>query len=71
MHPIITSHHKFFHHKSHSQIKHFFKNSFHFLQKQYPTQNLLYPTLHLHQKLPHIHFPFVPFTKHRTLSAKQ
>ncbi len=68
---IITSDDKFFEQKSDSEIKDFFKNSLEFLEKEYGRENLLYATVHLDEKVPHMHFGFVPLTKDGRLSAKE
>lgn len=68
---IITSDDKFFEQKSDSEIKDFFKNSLKFLEKEYGRENLLYATVHLDEKVPHMHFGFVPLTKDGRLSAKE
>ncbi|WP_260840857.1 plasmid recombination protein, partial [Staphylococcus saprophyticus] len=57
IHPLITSHNHFFHNQTPQHTNHFFQYPKHFLQQQYPKHNLLYPTLHIHQKTPHIHYP--------------
>lgn len=68
---IITSDDKFFEHKSDSEIRDFFKNSLEFLEEEYGRENLLYATVHLDEKVPHMHFGFVPITKDGRLSAKE
>ena len=68
---IITSDDKFFEQKSDSEIRDFFKNSLEFLKEEYGRENLLYATVHLDEKVPHMHFGFVPLTKDGRLSAKE
>lgn len=67
---IITSDDKFFENKSHEEINNFFENTKEFLEKEYGKENLLYATVHFDEKVPHMHFGFVPITDDGRLSAK-
>ncbi|WP_082418906.1 MobV family relaxase [Massilibacterium senegalense] len=68
---IITSNDKFFENMSDSEIKVFFEHSLEFIKKEYGEENLLYATIHLDEKTPHMHFGLVPLTKDGRLSAKE
>lgn len=68
---IITSDEKFFKDKSPAQVRDFFEKTKDFLEKEYGKDNLLYATVHLDEKVPHMHFGVVPLTKDGRLSAKE
>lgn len=67
---IITSDEKFFTGLSEEETHQFFKDSLDFAKKEYGEENLLYATVHLDEKVPHMHFGFVPLTDDGRLSAK-
>ncbi|WP_186306788.1 plasmid recombination protein, partial [Staphylococcus epidermidis] len=60
-----------FHNQTPEDTKQFFEYPKQFLQQEYPKHNLLYATLHIHQKTPHIHYPLLPITHHPPLTPKQ
>uniref|UniRef100_UPI00119EE4D7 plasmid recombination protein n=1 Tax=Staphylococcus saprophyticus TaxID=29385 RepID=UPI00119EE4D7 len=70
IHPLITSPNQFFKNQTLQQTNHFFQHPKTFLQQHYPKHNLLYPTLHIHQKTPHIHYPLLPITQHPPFTPK-
>lgn len=67
---IITSDKYFFDRLTPDKQKQFFKDSLDFIKKEYGEKNLLYATVHLDEKTPHMHFGFVPLTDNGRLSAK-
>lgn len=68
---IITSDTAFFENQSDAKIREFFEDSLEFVQDKYGKDNVLYATVHLDEKNPHMHFGFVPLTEDGRLSAKQ
>lgn len=68
---IITSDDKFFNVLSKEQIHQFFRDSLNFVEQEYGKENVLYATVHLDEKVPHMHFGFVPLTEDGRLSAKE
>jgi hypothetical protein len=68
---IITSDKKFFDKLSKREQEQFFKESLEFLKQEYGEENIIYATVHLDEKTPHMHFGFVPLTKDGRLSAKE
>lgn len=68
---IITSDEKFFNGLSEEQTHQFFKDSLNFAKQEYGEENVLYATVHLDEKVPHMHFGFVPLTEDGRLSAKE
>ncbi|HLT64846.1 MAG TPA: MobV family relaxase [Flavobacterium sp.] len=67
---IITSDKEFFDRLSKSDQEQYFKDSLEFIKKEYGEKNILYATVHLDEKTPHMHFGFVPLTEDGRLSAK-
>lgn len=68
---LITSDSEFFNKLSEDETKQFFKDSLDFLEEEYGKENMLYATVHLDEKVPHMHFGFVPLTDDGRLSAKE
>src|SRR5699024_762852 len=68
---IITSDTAFFENMSDDNIREFFEGSLEFVQEKYGKDNVLYATVHLDEKTPHMHFGFVPLTEDGRLSAKK
>lgn len=68
---LITSDEAFFEGMDDSEIKSFFKDSLEFLENEYSKENMLYATVHLDERVPHMHFGFVPLTDDGRLSAKE
>lgn len=68
---LITSDKEFFEDMDDFEIKSFFKDSLEFLEKEYGKENMLYATVHLDERVPHMHFGFVPLTEDGRLSAKE
>lgn len=67
---IITSDKDFFDSLPADVQNQYFKDSLEFVKKEYGEKNLLYATVHLDEKTPHMHFGFVPLTEDGRLSAK-
>lgn len=68
---VITSDEYFFKFKSTEDIQSFFEDSKQFLENEYGKGNLLYATVHMDEKTPHMHYGFVPITEDGRLSAKE
>lgn len=68
---IITSDNEFFEFKTQAQIQAFFEDSKLFLEDEYGKDNLLYATVHMDEKTPHMHYGVVPITEDGRLSAKE
>lgn len=68
---LITSDDNFFKNLDEDEIDKFFKDSLEFLEKEYGRENIVYATVHLDEKVPHMHFGFVPLTEDGRLSAKE
>lgn len=67
---IVTSDLEFFKNMDQSQTEKYFSDSLDFIKDEYGSDNILYATVHLDEKTPHMHFGFVPLTKDGRLSAK-
>ncbi|WP_113529324.1 MobV family relaxase [Staphylococcus aureus] len=67
---MITSDNKFFSNQTPADTKRFFEHAKEFLEQEYGKDNLLYATVHMDEKTPHMHFGIVPITKDGRLSAK-
>lgn len=68
---LITSDDEFFSHQSPEDTKQFFEQAKTFLEEEYGKENLLYATVHMDEKTPHMHYGIVPITKDGRLSAKE
>ncbi|EZV38523.1 MobV family relaxase [Staphylococcus aureus] len=68
---LITSDNEFFKDKSQDEIRAFFEHSKEFIENEYGKDNLLYATVHMDEKTPHMHFGIVPITQDGRLSAKE
>lgn len=68
---LITSDEAFFKNLDEDETEKFFKDSLEFLEDEYGKENMLYATVHLDEKVPHMHFGFVPLTEDGRLSAKE
>lgn len=67
---LITSDNKFFKKMEPLEIKDFFEHSLEFLKEEFGEENIMYATVHLDEKTPHMHYGFVPLTDDGRLSAK-
>lgn len=67
---IITSDNEFFDFKTQEEIQAFFEDSKQFLEDEYGKDNLIYATVHMDEKTPHMHYGVVPITDDGRLSAK-
>ena len=68
---IVTSDKEFFDKLSKSEQEQYFNDSLEFIKQEYGEKNVLYATVHLDEKTPHMHFGFVPLTEDGRLSAKE
>ncbi|HJA90354.1 MAG TPA: plasmid recombination protein, partial [Candidatus Jeotgalibaca merdavium] len=68
---LITSDNEFFNKLNEEETNQFFRDSLDFLEQEYGKENMLYATVHLDEKVPHMHFGFVPLTDDGRLSAKE
>ncbi|MEH6943056.1 MobV family relaxase [Bacillus sp. JJ722] len=67
---LVTSDEDFFKNISPAEQKRFFKTAYEFLADRYGERNLIYATVHLDERTPHMHVGFVPVTEDGRLSAK-
>lgn len=67
---IVTSDKGFFDGISDLAQHNFFKESYNFLGKRYGENNIVYASVHLDEKTPHMHMGIVPATEDNRLSAK-
>src|SRR5699024_3911269 len=68
---LITSDDIFFKGMSEDETRQFFEDTLEFVKDEYVAENIMYATVHLDEKTPHMHFGFVPLTKDGRLSAKE
>lgn len=68
---LITSDDVFFDGMNDQQVKTFFEDALEFIKVEYGEENIMYATVHLDEKTPHLHFGFVPLTADGRLSAKE
>ncbi|WP_426704506.1 MobV family relaxase [Staphylococcus shinii] len=68
---LITSDSEFFDNQTPEDTKQFFEHAKEFLEQEYCKDNLLYATVHMDEKTPHMHYGVVPITDDGRLSAKQ
>lgn len=68
---IITSDSAFFDKMDHLETKYFFEHTLDFIKEEFGEDNVMYATVHLDEKTPHMHFGFVPLTEDGRLSAKE
>ena len=68
---LITSDSEFFNNQSPEDTKRFFEHAKTFLEQEYGKDNLLYATVHMDEKTPHMHYGVVPITTDGRLSAKE
>ena len=68
---LITSDKEFFDNQTPEDTKQFFVFVKEFLEQEYGKDNLLYATVHMDEKTPHMHYGVVPITDDGRLSAKQ
>ncbi|CXW66736.1 MobV family relaxase [Mammaliicoccus sciuri] len=68
---LITSDNEFFNNQTPEDTKQFFEHAKGFLEQEYGKDNLLYATVHMDEKTPHMHFGVVPITDDGRLSAKE
>ncbi|WP_228482895.1 MobV family relaxase, partial [Staphylococcus saprophyticus] len=68
---LITSDNEFFNNQTPEDTKQFFEHAKDFLEQEYGKDNLLYATVHMDEKTPHMHYGVVPITEDGRLSAKE
>ncbi|RIM97235.1 MobV family relaxase [Staphylococcus shinii] len=68
---LITSDNDFFDNQTPEDTKQFFEHAKDFLEREYGKDNLLYATVHMDEKTPHMHYGVVPITDDGRLSAKE
>ncbi|MDT0724462.1 MobV family relaxase [Staphylococcus haemolyticus] len=68
---LITSDNDFFDNQTPEDTKQFFEYAKGFLEQEYGKDNLLYATVHMDEKTPHMHYGVVPITDDGRLSAKE
>lgn len=68
---LITSDNDFFDNHTPQDTKQFFEHAKAFLEQEYGKDNLLYATVHMDEKTPHMHYGVVPITDDGRLSAKE
>lgn len=68
---IITSDNKFFEKLDNLDTKDFFSHALEFVKNEFGAENIMYATVHLDEKTPHLHFGFVPLTEDGRLTAKE
>ncbi|ESU04126.1 recombinase [Staphylococcus epidermidis CIM37] len=68
---LITSDKEFFDNQTPEDTKQFLEHAKEFLEQEYGKDNLLYATVHMDEKTPHMHYGVVPITDDGRLSAKQ
>ncbi|WP_436962823.1 MobV family relaxase [Staphylococcus shinii] len=68
---LITSDKEFFDNQTPEDTKQFFEHAKDFLEREYGKDNLLYATVHMDEKTPHMHYGVVPITDDGRLSAKE
>lgn len=68
---LITSDNEFFNNQTPEDTKRFFEHAKEFLEQEYGKGNLLYATVHMDEKTPHMHYGVVPITDDGRLSAKE
>lgn len=67
---LITSDRDFFEGISSEEQERYFETAYEFLAERYGEKNLIYASVHLDEKTPHMHVGFVPVTEDGRLSAK-
>lgn len=67
---MITSDKEFFERIGYDETKRYFRTALEFMKQEFGEENIVYATVHLDEKTPHMHANFVPLTKDGRLSAK-
>ncbi|WP_064496355.1 MobV family relaxase [Streptococcus pseudopneumoniae] len=68
---LITSDDNFFDNKTPEETYAFFEHAKTFLEQEYGKDNLLYATVHMDERTPHMHYGVVPITDDGRMSAKE
>ena len=67
---LITASPEFFKGKKKSEIRAFFEDALHFIEKHQSKDTIISAVVHMDEKTPHMHLSFVPLTADKRLSAK-
>lgn len=68
---LITASPEFFKGKKPAEVKKFFEDALHFIEKHQARETILSTVVHMDEKTPHMHLSFVPLTPDKRLSAKE
>src|SRR5699024_12289163 len=68
---LISSDNQLLDNQTSQHTKQFFEYAKEFLEQEYGKDSLLYATVHMDEKTPHMHYGFVPITDDGRLSAKE
>ena len=67
---LVTASPEFFKGKKKSEIRAFFEDALHFIEKHQSKDTIISAVVHMDEKTPHMHLSFVPLTADKRLSAK-
>ena len=67
---LITASPEFFKGKKKSEVRAFFEDALHFIEKYQSKDTIISAVVHMDEKTPHMHLSFVPLTADKRLSAK-
>ena len=67
---LVTASPEFFKGKKRAEIKTFFEEAVHFIEKHQSKETIISAVVHMDEKTPHMHLSFVPLTADKRLSAK-
>ena len=68
---LVTASPEFFKGKKPAEVKAFFEDALHFIEKHQARETVLSAVVHMDEKTPHMHLSFVPLTPDKRLSAKE
>ena len=68
---LVTASPEFFKGKKPAEVKAFFEDALHFIEKHQARETILSAVVHMDEKTPHMHLSFVPLTPDKRLSAKE
>jgi hypothetical protein len=67
---LVTASPEFFKGKKQAEVRAFFEEAVHFIERRQPKDTIISAVVHMDEKTPHMHLSFVPLTKDGRLSAK-
>ena len=67
---LVTASPEFFKGKKRVEVRAFFEEALHFVERWQPKDTIISAVVHMDEKTPHMHLSFVPLTKDGRLSAK-